>query len=397
MSKLLGLAVTALAVAACSANPDAAEPAAAGGQNSCAAMELTTGDAFPPSERQRLLARERTIPNQIDGERVNSLAINESGEMLVEIGRRDDPQAAGSAGLHPGTLAVLDPNTGARQQIRGPADIQDGTQTVFAALDDDHVVWAQERGTTLAESAWEIYAASRASGRISLVARAKPVDAQGTMPTVPGYTIPQLRRGRVYWAEARGNPTPGQPPVVDIYSRRLDSTEPAQLVARNAILPVPTEDWLYYAGFDGTDADKPGYTIYRRSLRTGQVDVVAAAEAGPGVEFLAAHDRTVGWSLRSGTVEVQRDGRLVARVRAGGDEQLGWLSAGVDTVGFSDGSGVRGGVYLLDLRDGCLHSLVPPEQLGSSVMIAGRTVLWNTLTGDAATGRQSSWHLASLA
>ena len=332
MKKLLALAVTALAVTACAAPTDTAvstaPPVSCGGTGASltvakasngAADLLTAGKPFPAGD---LL-----------------LAAGSTGELLVESGRHFTPATESApAKLRPGTLSVLDPATGRTQEVRGKGDLQPGTQTVFGDLDREHVVWQQMKGTTLSESDWAIYAADRATGVITQLATAKPVDDKGLKPTVPGYTIPRIHEGTTYWAEAQAAATAGTPPTVGIYARALDGSAPAKQVVPNAILPAVSGQWLYYADFDGAKSDRPGYAIHRLSLRTGATETVQRAETEPGSQFLAADGDTVAWALADGTVKVRTANEKLVTIAAEG-EHLSWLSAGQGLVGFGDGGG----------------------------------------------------------
>lgn len=383
VKQLLALAVAALAVTACAGPSDTsattAPPVSCGGTGSALSVAkatdgagdlVTAGKPFPADD---LL-----------------LAAGGTNELLVERGRADVPGTDGAATkLRPGTLAVLDPATGRTQTVRGKDALQPGTQTVFGDLDHDHVVWMLEKGTKLDESDWAIYAADRKTGAINRLAAAQPINAQGLKPTVPGYTVPRLHDGTAYWAEARAG-SAGKPPVVGIHARPIDASAPERLVVPNAMLPVVSGDWLYYAAFDGANAARPGYAIHRLSLRTGATQPVHRSDTGAGVASLAADGDTVAWALADGTVQVRRAADQPVVTIAAEGEQLGWLSAGQGLVGFGDGSGQARGSYVFDVRSGCLHDLADAK--GADVVIGGSTIAW---TSDAADGSHQ-WLVGSL-
>lgn len=376
VKKLLAVAVTALAVTACAADTGSDKGAdRADLALSCGGSGTSLSTANASGGAADLLTAGKPLPADD-----LLLAAGPTGELLIESGRGDTPgRDGGPTTLRPGTLTVLDPATGRTQLVRGKDAVQPGTQTVFGDLDHDHVVWMQETGTNAEESDWTIYAADRRSGKTSLVAKARPVDANGLKPTVPGYTVPQLHDGMVFWAEARRATTAGAAPVVSVFSRGLDVSSPEKLVAPNAILPTVTGSWLYYVPFDGTS--KPGYEIQRRSLRTGKTETIRQTDSGPGVTFLTADGEALAWALSDGTVEVSRKpSEPVVRIATGEGEQLSWLSAGRGLVGFGDGSGQASGAYVFDLRRNCLHDLAA-DAPGADVVIGGQTVAW---TYDAA-------------
>ncbi|MBM7790753.1 hypothetical protein [Tenggerimyces flavus] len=377
--KLLAVAVTAFAVTACAADTGSVKSVAAPAPPvSCGGTGTTLSVAKASNGAADLLTTGKLFPAKAD-----LLAAGPTGELLIERGRTETVGTGGGAPTSlPGTLAVLDPATGREQLVRGKDDLQPGTHTVFADLDRDHVVWQQETSTTLDVSDWTLVAADRETGAITRLAAAKPVDAQGLKPTVPGYTIPRLHEGTVYWAEARRG-VAGKRPVVGIHARPVDASAPERLVVANAILPAVTGSWLYYVDFDGENASRPGYAIHRLSLRTGRTETVQRSETGPGVQFLAADGDSVAWALTDSTVQVRRTADEPVLTIAPEGEQLGWLSADRGLVGFGDGSGEANGAYVLDVRRGCLHVLAAK---GSSVVIGGSTVAWTSETADG--GRQ---------
>lgn len=383
--KFLAVAVTALAVTACAAGPVSVQSAASPAPPvSCGGTGTKLSVAKASNGAADLVTTGKPFPAK-----AGLLAIGSTGELLIERGRKSTIGPDGGAPiLRPGTLTVLDPTTGREQLVRGKGAIQPGTQTVFADLDRDHVVWQQETGATMSVSDWTILAADRKTGAITRLAAAKPVDAQGLKPTVPGYTIPQLHEGTVYWAEARPG-VAGKPPVVGIHSRGVDASAPSRLVVANAILPVVSGSWLYYVDFDGTNAARPGYAIHRQSLRTGATETVKRSETGPGVQFLAADGDTVAWALADSTVQVRRAADEPVVTIAPEGEQLGWLSADKGLVGFGDGSGEGHGSYVLDVRRNCLHALAAK---GADVVIGGPTVAWTFETADD----KHQWLVGSL-
>lgn len=374
MRKLLAVAVTVFAVTACAAETGPGRagppPAACGGTGTTlSTAKASAGPAGLLTAGEPLRAGELL------------LAAGSTGELLIESGRQDTPSADGPTILRPGTLSVLDPATGRRQVVRGKGHLQPGTQTVFGDLDRDHAVWLQKTGTTLSESDWRLYAADRRSGAISLVARARH------RATIPGYTIPRLHDGTVYWAGARA----GSPLRPGVYARRLDAAAPERLVVPDAVLPVVSDSWLYYADYPAHQGSTPGYTIHRRSLRTGRSEVVRRSATGPAVEFLAADGDTVGWVLTDGTVQVRpAPGRPVVSVSASADEQLSWIGAAPGLIGFGDGSGQAGGAYVLDLRTNCLYDLAPAG--GSDVVLGGPTVAWSVAAADGTLRWQVARH-----
>lgn len=371
MKQLIALAVTALAVAACAADntaaPASAPTAPCGGSGALSTTKASAGAPDLFTKGNPLAAGD--LP----------FATGSTGELLVETGRRDGPGANGETALRPGILTVLDPATGRRQVVRGRRSLQPGTQTMFGALDRDHVVWTQKTGTDLGESAWSMYAADRRTGAIALIAQAHPVDDKGLTPTVPGYTIPHLHGGKVYWVGARPAATAGKPPTIGIYARPLDRSAPEALVVPNAIRPVISGPWLYYVALDAADAARPGYAIHRRSLLTGRAELVRRATTGPGVEFITADGDTAAWLLTDRTVQVQRGtAGPVVTIRAADGELPGWPSAAAGLIGFSDGSGGTRGAYVFDVRHSCLHNLAPGA--GTQILLGGRTVAWRLQT-----------------
>jgi hypothetical protein len=385
VKKLLALAVTALAVTACAA-PSSGTDVAAAPPVSCGGTGASLSVAKASDGAPGLVTAGKPFPADD-----LLLAVGSTGELLVESGRDYTPATDNApARLRPGTLTVLDPATGRKQVVRGKRDVHPGTQTVFGDLDREHVVWQQKTGTTLSESDWAIYAADRRTGVITRIAEAKPVDDKGLKPTVPGYTIPRLHEGTVYWAEARAGATAGGPPTVGIFGRPLDSSAPAKQVVPNAILPVVSGPWLYYASFDGANASRPGYAIHRQSLRSGATEVVQRSATGPGVAFLAADGETVAWALADGTVQVRRAANASVVTIAAEGEQLSWLSADQGLVGFGDGGGEAGGAYLFDVRRTCLHDLA--DKKGADVVIGGSTVAW---TSESADGNHD-WQLGTI-
>lgn len=409
VKRLTGLAVLALgmsALTACSPGVAPADPrsnrivdssenasrsASRAVGNECGdPMQLRSDDAIPP--RGSTLSTTSVLPGRSSDAIVR--AISPSGEVLREIGRDDDP-ATGADSLHPGVLSVLDPETGESETVRGPGDVHDGTQTTFAALDDEHAVWLEQTSTDLTSSDWTMYAANRETGETSRVAKARPVDGSGLPPAAPGYTIPSLAGGEVYWSETRPASTSGEPPVVNVYARTLDSSEPAKLVVENAVNPVATGDWLYYIGFEADEFHDTAYTVYRKRLSTGETTVIHESKGSDShsigkAAFLTAYDDTVAWSLAE-SVRVFRGTEPVAEVVAP-DELLVWLSAGPGSIGFEDGSGSGAGRnYLLDLDAGCLHNLGDGEG-AAEVKIGGNHVLWSMPSGST----ETVWHYATL-
>ncbi|MEQ4210298.1 hypothetical protein [Actinopolymorpha sp. B9G3] len=329
-----------------------------------------------PAGEAGIISDEQILPDKIRSESASYQALAESGEILVESGRHDEP-----SGLHPGILTILDPATGKQQTIRGQHDRHEGTQTTFSAFDADHVVWLEQPDQVLSTSNWVMYAADRPTGKIIELARATKIEELDSAPTVPGYTIPDLYEGKVYWAEARPNPVKGKAPVVNIYSRVVDGSEPTTLEVRDAVSPSATGGWLYYAAIHLERPNEPGYAIHRKSLRTGKTELIYSSRTSSGF-FLVAEGDTAAWVEDHKTVKVYKDARQIAQVRA----PAGWLDAGRDAISFTANAN-----YLLDLRTGCLHTLGKTHPSVASVRLAGTKVTWVERL-DPIDGKAKVWH-----
>lgn len=415
---LAGLAVVALAMTACSAEssppeseprrvadtsestPESSPPGSPDGTptqvgDECGdPMRLRADDALRP-EHSGPIAGTSVLPDPSNDAIVR--AIGPDGDVLQEVGRHDDT-GTGPDSLHPGELSVLDPKTGATEPIRGRADIHDGTQTTFAALDEEYAVWLEQTSTDLTSADWTMYAADRDTGEISRVARATPIDDTTLPPAAPGYTIPSLSDGRVYWSETRPGRAAGDPPTVNVYARPLDLSAPADLVVEDAVTPVATGEWLYYIGFDPERFTEVEYAVYRLHLTTGETTLVHESAGGGKFSvgkaaYLTAYGDTVAWSLAESVV-VFVGTEQVAEIRAPG-ELLVWLSAGPSGIGFEDGSGnPPGRNYLFDLSSGCLHNLGDGAGAGE-VKIGGEHVLWS-MPGKRKPAAETVWHYATL-
>lgn len=387
--KLQGvLAATALALAGCVANPAATtatgEPDRAAGSatSRCEPANLSV-DAAESANDAGILRDVRALPNRPPT--ALTLDVGPGGNVLQELGRRDQRGKSGTT-LRPGTLTVENPETGNSRTIRDARDTPSGNQILFGDLGPDHVVWTEQPDTTLTEANWRIYAADRSTGKISTVAKARSLPELGTAPTVPGYSIPTVNHGWVYWPEARSNQTEGQPPVVNVYGRELGSDRPAELVAKNALSPVATTDSLYYIGFDPERWQQSEYKVHRMSLSTGDTSIVDSARGSGRAGFLTARGDTVAWSLGR-TVLVFRDTTQVAEVTAARGALM-WLRSGTDTITFTQASEDHGTHYLLDLRNGCaLYRLGPNKGVGE-VHAGGDAVAW-TVPGTNDSGQDT--------
>lgn len=332
-----------------------AERASGPGPKTCDPMGQSLDDAREPAPG--LLGDERVLTEAWGEQEAGVIAIAESGEVMLEVGRADTSGGAWDAPdvsrLHPGTLEIYDPVSGDVEQVRSWDEIDEETQTNFAAFDEDWVVWTQILGTQLAEAEWTLLAANRETGEIHEVATADPFP-NGTHPTAPGYTIPELNDARVYWAAARPVPDRARGDAV-IYSRALDRDEPMRLEAEDAAMPAPTDNWLYYVSRTSE--------VMRKNTDTGKTVEIADPEAQP--IFLAASGNTVAWVGEDFTTHVytgkQRMARIVnsawvdhtedgeiARIRPS------WIEVGPNSVGFVDGH-ETGGTYLFDLTTNCLY------------------------------------------
>lgn len=300
----------------------------------------TTEDAVPAPITARQSLEDTSEP-------VLPLATDGSGEVLRELGRQDAARA-GSTKLRPGALGVLDPATGKVQQVRNADQSKPGTQTVFGALNSDHAVWTEQTSTKISESDWTIRAFDRATGDTTTVAKATPIDEAGTMPTVPGFTVPTLDRDTVYWSQADPSPHDPTNPPVNVYAGDADGSGEPELVARDAIMPRATDGWLYYVGFDGSSPKADGYTVHRQSLETGEREIVTERPTGSVTELVADGD-TVALGTGGDTIEVFTDGEHVTSVE-GKDEALGRMSLTDGILGFSDNSKQTGQNYVLDIH-----------------------------------------------
>ncbi|WP_460515329.1 hypothetical protein [Flindersiella endophytica] len=332
---------------------------------------------------------ELALPAYEGSEYIGNRAIAETGEVLQEIGEHSEG-TAGAGSMHPGRLYVTDPATGKRQLVLGRDDVHDGTQTTFAALDEDYAVWNETPDASLDVDRWTMYAFDRKTRKISQVAKAPIVKEIGTSPAVPGWTIPRLLNGWVYWAEARSSPANGNQPEVNIYGRKLGSPKPKRLIVAHAAQPVVTGHWLYYARFDPGRYDRTRtYAIYRKDLTTGETSLIHQDDKHAGGAYLAAYENVSAWVNRDGAV-VYRDTEKISHVSG---EGIFWLTAGRDVVGFYAGKEITSD-YLLDLRTNCLHKLAETHGL-ADVHVNDTAVAWSVDNPNDKTGRRA-WHVGTI-
>lgn len=346
----------------------------------CTNQMIKIADAITDPAK-RPLADLKPVPDKDkDGKDVLMITVGATGEVLLEEGRNDTSENDVTT-LRPGRLVLWDPATGKRTTIRGEDDLHQGTQTSYAEVDRDYVVWLEDPDTHIGTSTWKIYVFDRRTGKISKVASSP--ENPGSLPPDPQ---PRLYNGSLYWQVRRNPEEQGPPKVVDIYTRKLDLREPARRLVANAAQPVPTDGWLYYEKYDFDQYEDAGspqhYAVYRTSYDGRTTELVHEADRRDAFSLSAVGEYSA-WSEGTDLL-VYRGATLVARLVPPRGRETSEVTMGDGMIGFVSATpgGDSASNYLLDLRTGCsLHRLSDAHD-GGVVIATGRTVVWSGLGPD---------------
>lgn len=217
-------------------------------------------------------------------------------------------------------------------------------QVVSANADDRLVVWMESPSVELGWEDWRVYSYDTLKKKSVMLADFTEVVPEERIPAVPGWTVPTVGDGIVYWASAY-HPTANSWGV-QILAHNADGSGRLRAVATPGKLPVADGQSLYFVR--SADVD-PGmaptrFEIHRIAQDVDSLVYTGAKDENAVVSTLDAHDGTLAWILASN-----------------------WESGAPGEVST---------LFVLDRKEG-LHRIPLASQGGSSVVcVSDRTIVW---------------------